>query len=97
MSVGFCARLIALPVSARQTGECFGRARSSRCRPPSLDDSGPIKGAEFHDHVRVMYCSNTQQVNPRFLRIMDEMAKTIGITGRFVKFDHLFRQKIEAK
>ena len=28
---------------------------------------------------------------------MDEMAKTIGITRRFVKFDHLFSQKIEAK
>jgi N-acyl-L-homoserine lactone synthetase len=57
----------------------------------------PIKCDEFNDHVRVMYCSNTQQLNPRFLRIMDEMAKNIGITRRFVKFDHLFSQKIGAK
>ena len=28
---------------------------------------------------------------------MDEMAKTIGITRRFVKFDHLFRQKIRSE
>ena len=42
----------------------------------------PIECDEFKDHVRVMYCSNTQQLNPRFLRIMDEMAKTIGITRR---------------
>jgi hypothetical protein len=45
----------------------------------------------------VMYCSNTQPLNPRFLRIMDEMAKTIRITRRFVKFDHLFSQKIQAQ
>ena len=57
----------------------------------------PIKCDEFKDNVRVMYCINTQQLNPRFLRIMDEMAKTIGITRRFVKFDHLFSQNIEAK
>jgi hypothetical protein len=57
----------------------------------------PIKCDEFKDNVRVMYCINTQQLNPRFLRIMDEMAKTIGITRRFVKFDHLFSQKIGAK
>jgi hypothetical protein len=57
----------------------------------------PIKCDEFQDHVRVMYCINTQQLNPRFLRIMHEMAKTIGITNRFVKFDQLFSQKIEAK
>jgi hypothetical protein len=40
----------------------------------------PIKCDEFKDTVRVMYCINTQQLNPRFLRIMDEMAKTIGLT-----------------
>ena len=57
----------------------------------------PIKCDEFKDHVRVMYCSNTEQLNPRFLRIMDEMAKTIGIPRRFVKFDHLFSRKIGAK
>ena len=57
----------------------------------------PIKCDEFKDDIRVMYCINTQQVNPRFLRIMDEMAKTIGLTNRFAKSNHLFRQKTEAK
>jgi hypothetical protein len=41
----------------------------------------PIKCDEFKDNVRVMYCINTQQLNPRFLRIMDEMAKTMGLTS----------------
>ena len=75
-------------------GQDLMLARIGLAEVPS---TGPIKCDEFQDHVRVMYCSNTQQLNPRFLRIMDEMAKTIGITRRFVKFDHLFRQKIEAK
>jgi hypothetical protein len=42
--------------------------------------SEPIKCDEFKDNVRMMYCINTQQLNPRFLRIMDQMAKTIGLT-----------------
>ena len=42
----------------------------------------PIKCDKFKDTLRVMYCINTQQLNPRFLRIMDEMAKTIGLTRK---------------
>jgi GNAT acetyltransferase-like protein len=40
----------------------------------------PINCDEFKDKVRVMYCVNTQGLNPRFLRIMDEMAKILGLT-----------------
>jgi hypothetical protein len=40
----------------------------------------PINCDDFKDNVRVMYCLNTQQLNPRFLRIMVKMAKTIGLT-----------------
>ena len=57
----------------------------------------PIKCDQFQDHVRVMYCSNTQQTYSRLIRIMAEMATTNGITKPFVKFDHLFGQEIEAK
>jgi N-acyl-L-homoserine lactone synthetase len=46
----------------------------------AVPTTDPIKCDEFKDNVRVMYCINTQQLNPRFLRIMDEMAKTIGLT-----------------
>jgi len=41
---------------------------------------------DFKDNVRVMYCLNTQQLNPRFLRVIIKMAKTIGLTEGFVKF-----------
>jgi len=41
---------------------------------------------DFKDNVRVMYCLDTQQLNPRFLRVIIKMAKTIGLTEGFVKF-----------
>jgi len=53
----------------------------------------PIKCDEFKDDVRVMYCINTQQLNPRFRRIMDEMAKTIGITKALCKIQPLIQPK----
>jgi hypothetical protein len=37
----------------------------------------PITREEFNDAVRVMYCINPDQLNARFLRMMDEMARTI--------------------
>ena len=40
----------------------------------------PINCDDFKDNVRVMYCLNAQQLNPRFLRVMVKMAKTIGLT-----------------
>lgn len=46
----------------------------------ALPAAEPIKCDDFKDNVRVMYCINTQQLNPRFLRIVDKMAKTIGLT-----------------
>jgi N-acyl-L-homoserine lactone synthetase len=42
-----------------------------------------IKCDEFKDYVRVMYCLNPQQLNPRFLRVMVKMAKIIGLTQAF--------------
>jgi hypothetical protein len=45
-----------------------------------------IKCDDFKDDVRVMYCLNTQQLNPRFLRVIAKMAKAIGLTEGFVKF-----------
>jgi hypothetical protein len=53
----------------------------------------PIKCDEFKDTVRVMYCINTQQLNPRFLRIMDEMAKTIGLTKALCEIQPLIQPK----
>jgi hypothetical protein len=53
----------------------------------------PINCDEFKDNVRVMYCINTQQLNPRFLRIMDEMAKTIGLTKALCKIQPLIQPK----
>jgi hypothetical protein len=43
---------------------------------------------DFKDNVRVMYCLNTQQLNPRFLRVIAKMAKAIGLDG-FVKFNEI--------
>ena len=43
----------------------------------------PINCDEFKDKVRVMYCVNTQALDPRFLRIMDEMAKILALTQVF--------------
>jgi hypothetical protein len=60
-----------------------GDSRSHR-RTISLDPCGVLAKSiscdDFKDNVRVMYCINTQQLNPRFPRIVDKMAKTIGLT-----------------
>ena len=40
----------------------------------------PVNCIEFKDKVRVMYCANIQELNPRFLRMMNEMAKILGLT-----------------
>ena len=45
----------------------------------------PINCEEFKDKVRVMYCANTQELNPRFLRIMGEMGKILGLTEALCK------------
>jgi hypothetical protein len=39
----------------------------------------PIRCDDFNDDVRVMHCIGTDQLNPRFRKVMDEMAKTIGV------------------
>jgi hypothetical protein len=40
----------------------------------------PIRCDDFNDNVRVMHCISTDDLNPRFRRVMDEMAATIGVT-----------------
>jgi hypothetical protein len=47
----------------------------------ALPAAVPIKSDDFKDNVRVMCRINTQKLNPRFLRIVDKMAKTIGLTS----------------
>jgi predicted GNAT family N-acyltransferase len=42
----------------------------------------PIRCDEFNDNVRVMQCVGTDQLNPGFRRVMDEMAATIGVMLR---------------
>jgi hypothetical protein len=46
-----------------------------------------IKCDDFKDYLRVMYCLNPQQLNARFLRVMIKIAKTIGLTDGFLKFN----------
>jgi hypothetical protein len=46
-------------------------------RPVSGID--PVASTEYDDVIRVMYCTNTQQLQSRFRRMMDAMAETIGL------------------
>jgi hypothetical protein len=39
----------------------------------------PLASTEYDDVIRVMYCTGTQELQPRFQRMMDAMAETIGI------------------
>jgi hypothetical protein len=39
----------------------------------------PVGSTEYDDVIRVMYCTNTQQLQSRFRRMMDAMAETIGL------------------
>ena len=68
------------PFRQWQTTAFQNRRGPLRIGLAAVPTTEPIKCDEFEDKVRVMYCINTQQLNPRFLRIMDEMAKTIGLT-----------------
>jgi hypothetical protein len=40
----------------------------------------PVNCDDYNDNLRVMYCTGNQQLNPRFLRVMDEMAKKLRLT-----------------
>jgi hypothetical protein len=42
-----------------------------------------IKYADFNDDVRIMYCTGTQQLDRRFLRIVDDMAENLGLEAEF--------------
>jgi hypothetical protein len=46
-------------------------------RPVSGID--PVDSTEYDDVIRVMYCTNAQELQPRFRRMMDAMAKTMGL------------------
>ena len=39
----------------------------------------PLISTEYDDVIRVMYCTRNQKLQPRFQRMMDAMAKTIGV------------------
>jgi hypothetical protein len=39
----------------------------------------PVISAEYDDVIRVMYCTNTEELRSRFRSMMDAMAETIGI------------------
>jgi len=39
----------------------------------------PVISTEYDDVIRVMYCTRTQKLQPRFQRMMDAMASTVGI------------------
>jgi hypothetical protein len=51
-------------------------ARIGLAPVPAVD---PIDSDDFNDRVRMMYCNNTQQLHPRFRRMMHDMAKTLGL------------------
>jgi len=39
----------------------------------------PVVSVEFDDVIRVMYCTSTQELQPRFQRLMEATASTVGI------------------
>lgn len=39
----------------------------------------PMVSLEYNDVIRVMYCTNAQELQPRFRRMMDAMAEAIGL------------------
>jgi hypothetical protein len=39
----------------------------------------PVASPEYDDVIRVMYCTKTQELQPRFRRMMDAMAEAIGL------------------
>jgi hypothetical protein len=43
-----------------------------------------ITSTEYDDVIRVMYCTNTEELQYRFRSMMDAMAKTIGIGSESV-------------
>ena len=39
----------------------------------------PVASTEYDDVIRVMYCSNTHELQSRFRRMMDAMGETINL------------------
>ena len=38
-----------------------------------------MTSTDYNDVIRVMYCARNQKLQPRFQRMLDAMAKTIGV------------------
>jgi len=51
-------------------------ARIGLVAAPAMD---PTHCDDFNDKVRLMYCNGIRQLHPRFLRMVDEMAKTLAL------------------
>ena len=52
----------------------------------------PIRCDDFNDDVRVMHCIGTDQLNLRFCKVMDGMAKAIRSAGKRVVFTSVGRE-----
>jgi hypothetical protein len=39
----------------------------------------PVASTEYDDVIRVMHCTNVQELQSRFRRMMDAMAETMGL------------------
>jgi hypothetical protein len=48
----------------------------------SAPTSGVIRADDYNDDVRVMYCTGLERLDPRFRRLMDDMAETLELPTR---------------
>jgi len=51
----------------------------------------PLASTEYDDVIRVMYCTSAEELQLRFQRMMDAMARTAGIDQMLRAFTPLFR------
>ena len=51
----------------------------SRLRLRPVSGIEPVASTEYDDVIRVMYYTNTQELQSRFRRMMDAMAESIGL------------------
>jgi hypothetical protein len=52
---------------------------------------GPLASTEYDDVIRVMYCTGAQELQLRFQRMMDAMARTTGIDQMIRAFTPSYR------
>jgi len=48
--------------------------------------SQAIRADHYNDDVRVMYCTDIERLNPRFRRLMEDMAETLRLAARPYEF-----------